>query len=99
MSKVLNKLHQVHVLDLDVRFDCGENEFVLDAMRRARCGPVHYGCFGGGCGICKMKIVSGGYHTEKRMSVAHATPEEQKEGIVLICCVKPRDNLSITRVI
>ena len=99
MSKELTRLYHVRMLDSDVRFTCRGNEFVLDAMQRARCGPVHFGCFGGGCGVCKMKIVSGEYHEEKKMSIAHVTPEERKDGIVLLCCVKPRDNLTITRII
>lgn len=91
------KQHQIEVCDTDKRFVCGEDEFILGAMRRAGCGPIHYGCFGGGCGICKMQIVSGSYHIEKKMSRAHITDEEQENGIVLICCVKPRGHLTIAR--
>ena len=87
--------YQVLVLDTGVRFPCCNDEFVLEAMKRARAGPVHYGCFGGGCGICKMKVVSGAYHAEKRMSAAHVTAEERRDGVVLICCVKPREDLVI----
>ena len=89
------KEHQVLVLDTGARFACREDEFLLEAMKRTRSGPIHYGCFGGGCGVCKMKVVSGSYFAEKRMSVAHATHEEQKNGIVLICCVKPREDMVI----
>ena len=83
------------VLDTGARFPCGGDEFVLESMKRARAGPVHYGCFGGGCGVCKMRVVSGEYFAEKRMSAAYVTAEEQREGIVLICCVKPRGDLVI----
>ncbi|MCL2004470.1 MAG: helix-turn-helix domain-containing protein [Oscillospiraceae bacterium] len=101
ISKALGYSQKVREFEIFVsvtgaRFFCREDEFVLEAMKRARCGPVHYGCFGGGCGVCKMKIASGSYQAEKRMSAAHVTQEEQKEGIVLICCVKPRENLVIT---
>ena len=98
MDKGAGKQYQVHVIETGARFTCREDEFILEAMKRARCGPVHYGCFGGGCGVCKMRIVSGAYFVEKKMSVAHVTIDEQKEGIVLICCVKPRDDMVITQV-
>lgn len=92
------KAYQITVRDTNRQFACGEDEFVLEAMKRSGCGPVHYGCFGGGCGVCKMKIVSGNYLAEKKMSRAHAGKEEQKDGIVLICCIKPRSDLTIARV-
>lgn len=92
------KAYQIEVQNTDIRFFCQEEEFILEAMKRAGCGPIHYGCFGGGCGICRMKIVSGDYYPEKRMSRAHVTEQEQEAGIVLICCVKPRSNLTIARI-
>jgi len=99
MDNVTVKQYLVHVIDSDAKFTCREDEFVLEAMQRMGCGPIHNGCFGGGCGVCKMKIVSGEYYIEKKMSVAHVTPEEQKEGIVLICCLKPRGDMKITKIL
>jgi len=87
----------IEVLDTGERFTCSGGEYVLEAMTCARCGPLHYGCFGGGCGICKMKIVSGSYSTEKRMSRAHVSELEESEGVVLICCIKPLGDLKIAR--
>ena len=90
--------YEVEVADTDIRFPCGEEETVFEAMRRAGKGPVHYGCFGGGCGVCRMRIVSGPYTAVKKMSRAHVSETEQEEGVVLLCCVKPRGNLAIARV-
>jgi len=92
------KRYKISVADTGQAFTCGEDEFVFNAMLRARCGPIHYGCCGGGCGACKMKISSGEYVAEKRMSRAHVTEQEERSGIVLICCVKPRGELEIERV-
>jgi len=72
-------------------FPCREDESVLEAMRRAGFGPR--GCFGGGCGICKMRIARGVYRIVKQMSRAHVTKENEEEGIVLLCCVQPRSDL------
>ena len=92
------KNYQINVQGTNQFFSCGEDDFLFDAMLRSRCGPFHYGCCGGGCGVCKMKIVSGEYSIEKKMSRAHVTQDEQSLGIVLICCVKPRSDLEIMRV-
>ncbi len=72
-------------------FPCREDESVLAAMCRAGLGPA--GCFGGGCGICIMRIIRGEYHAFKRMSRAHITKENEEEGVVLLCCVQPRSDL------
>ncbi len=72
-------------------FPCREDESVLEAMRRAGLGPK--GCFGGGCGACKMRVLSGAYQAFKRMSRAHITKEDEREGAVLMCCIRPRGDL------
>lgn len=88
----------ITVKDADVRFYCGENESILSAMRRAGKGPIRFGCFGGGCGVCKMRILSGAVYAAKRMSREHVTQEEERQGTVLICCVQPREDVVLTRV-
>jgi len=90
--------HIIKVLNTGQTFLCGEDESILEAMKRTGCGPISYGCFGGGCGVCKMRIISGEYYSEKEMSRAHVTIQEQEEGFVLICCVKPRCDMEIERV-
>lgn len=78
-------------------FTCKHNQFILDAMLKTRCGPIHYGCCGGGCGVCKARVVSGRFEVVKSMSRAHVTVEEQLRGIVLLCCVQPRSNLVLSQ--
>jgi ferredoxin len=92
------KIYNITVRNTGTRFLCGEREFILEAMKRSRCGPVHYGCFGGGCGVCKMRVISGEYRAEKRMSRAYVSKEEQEGGVVLICCVRPCEDMIIERV-
>lgn len=74
-------------------FCCREDEFILTAMLRSRGGPIHHGCCGGGCGVCKMRVAGGEYEIAKRMSRAHVTEFEQRAGVVLLCCIKPRSDL------
>jgi ferredoxin len=92
------KRYEISVSGSGERFECGEDEFVLSAMMRSRRGPVRQGCCGGGCGVCKMKVERGAVFAAKRMSRAHVSLEEQEQGIVLLCCVQPRENLVLARV-
>lgn len=75
-------------------FFCGADTPVLEAMKRSGIGPVLYGCFGGGCGVCKMRVLSGDYETVQKMSCVHIADSEKHN--VLICCIVPRSDLVIT---
>jgi ferredoxin len=86
---------QVTVKDSGQKFFCADNEAVLPAMFRSRNGPVNHGCCGGGCGVCRMRIVSGEWFAFKPMSAAHVDEADRKQGIVLLCCVQPRSDLVV----
>ena len=75
---------------------CGRDEVVLSAMIRSRAGPIKHGCFGGGCGICRMKVVEGSYEKVKNMSRAHVTEADEERGIVLLCCITPRGDMVVS---
>lgn len=89
--------YKIQVPEANVVFMCDENEFLLDAMRKNGAGPIRYGCSGGGCGVCKMRVISGEIAIEKRMSRAHVTAEDETKGYILLCCVKPRGNMVLSR--
>lgn len=76
------------------RFSCNSTERVLIAMERsgARCIPV--GCRNGGCGICKIRVLSGDYTTGK-MSAAHITEAEAKNHYALACQIYPLSDLVV----
>ena len=90
--------HLISVQDGSAHFSCTADETIFAAMLRSRQGPVQYGCGGGGCGVCRMRIVSGPYEAVKNMSRAHVSEEEQKQGSVLLCCVQPRGDIIIAPV-
>ena len=52
------------------------------------------GCRRGGCGICRVKVLSGEYRSEV-MSRAHVSAEDEAAGIVLSCCIYPLSDLSL----
>lgn len=95
---IVSKTHRIAVEDSGQQFDCPEDKTVLSAMKADGHGPLHYGCFGGGCGVCKMRVVSGSYHVIQRMSRAHVSEAEQAEGILLICCIEPRGDLILRHI-
>lgn len=76
-------------------FLCREDESVLAAMTRARVGPVRCGCFGGGCGVCKMRVAAGEYYRFQKMSRAHISTQEEQAGVVLLCCIRPLSDLAL----
>ena len=88
--------YRITVRETGENFLCGEDEAVLAAMLRSRSGPVLYGCFGGGCGVCRMKIEEGNYYKFKKMSRAHVSAADEEDGITLLCCIKPRGDLTIS---
>ena len=74
-------------------FICDEDESLFAAMIRTGKGSIRYGCEGGGCGVCKIKIISGDTKKFKNMSRAHVSAEEEAEGFALACCIKPLSDI------
>ncbi|MDR2182256.1 MAG: 2Fe-2S iron-sulfur cluster binding domain-containing protein [Treponema sp.] len=89
--------YTITVYETGKRFPCRDDQAVLKAMIHAQ-GPVKHGCCGGGCGVCRMKIVKGRYEAFKPMSEAHVSEADRKAGIILVCCIQPRGDLVVARV-
>lgn len=77
-------------------FACADEQNVLAAMEQQyrRCIPV--GCRGGGCGLCKVQVVSGEFDCG-RMSRRHVNAIDREQGLVLACRLFPRSDLAIRR--
>jgi ferredoxin len=71
---------------------CGEGERVLLAMERCGSSDIGVGCRSGGCGICRVRVVSGDYVTGK-MSRSRITEQDEAAGLVLACRLYPRSDL------
>ncbi len=74
-----------------------DDESIFRAMHKSGRSIFKGGCEGGGCGICKVKILEGEYVAFKKMSRRHVTEEEESQGIVLACCVKPSSDISLEK--
>jgi len=91
--------HIISLVDTGEDFFCGEDQHLLQGMQNYQIGKamldtIPVGCRGGGCGICRIRILSGEYES-KKMSRKHITEAEQAAGIVLACRIYPRQDLEI----
>ncbi len=86
--------HLIRVVNRDQSFSCATDQVLLIAMERMCANAINVGCRGGGCGVCKIRILRGEYEC-KRMSKAHISDAEQQQGFVLACRVFPRTDLEI----
>lgn len=87
-------VYQIREIGSGQSFQCSAGQSVLKAMEQQgkRCVPV--GCRGGGCGLCKVRILSGKYQCAK-MSCRHVPPEAAMQGLALACQLFPQADLSI----
>ena len=76
------------------RFQCDAQDNVLKAMERLGRKGIPVGCRGGGCGVCKVRVTSGEYTTEK-MSRAVVSAEEATAGFALACRTHAQSDLRI----
>ena len=86
---------KINVSDLDVEFTCSEQDTVFDGLVRTSSGVIINGCHGGGCGVCKIEVLSGSYEAFGTMSCAHVSSEDRALGRVLACKIRPRDDIVI----
>ena len=91
--------HRVTVKGEDQGFSCSEDQNLLQGMRTFQFGApmleaIPVGCRGGGCGVCRIRVLSGDYETQK-MSRKHVHPEDQAIGMALACRVYPRSDLTV----
>ena len=62
-----------------VVFETAVGVSVLISMQQNFHNLIKVGCRGGGCGICKVRVVKGRYHCSK-MSRIHISEVEEVEG-------------------
>ena len=71
---------------------CGPDDTVLTALLRG--ASVMYGCRGGGCGTCKMRLTAG--HVDHGLCSTAVLPDEDKAtGWFLSCQARPLGDLTV----
>ncbi|MDX2370511.1 MAG: 2Fe-2S iron-sulfur cluster binding domain-containing protein [Colwellia sp.] len=93
-SMTKKQLHRIEVVNRNQVFYCAEDQLLLIGMERQNINCINVGCRGGGCGVCKVRIITGDYET-KCMSRAHISEAEEKQNYALACRVLPRGDLLI----
>lgn len=86
--------YTIHLLNTRDRFSCQADVDVLRAMEQLNFKGIPVGCRGGGCGVCKVRVVAGHYQTRK-MSRAYVSAEEEAAGTVLACRLYPLGDLEL----
>lgn len=75
-------------------FSCDPSQSLLRSMEALGRRGIPVGCRGGGCGVCKVHVTGGTYHTRK-MSRACLSEAEAAAGVVLACKLFPDSDLSL----
>jgi ferredoxin len=75
-------------------FRCNGGQSVLEGMMARGRSAIAVGCRGGGCGVCKVRVIDGRYRTGI-MSAACVTPEEREQGVALACKLFPESDVSL----
>jgi ferredoxin len=86
--------HSITLLDTQETFRCPDTRSVLQGMETLGRRGIPVGCRGGGCGVCKVAIISGTYLAEE-MSRDHVSAEDLAAGRVLACQVRPTSDLTL----
>ncbi|TDU32595.1 2Fe-2S iron-sulfur cluster protein [Panacagrimonas perspica] len=76
--------HRIEIVNGSESFGCPADLDVLRAMECLGRKGIPVGCRGGGCGICKVRVVEGPYRTGA-MSRACVSVDEQSDGYALAC--------------
>lgn len=87
-----NNVYRIVVSNRGQEFSVPEDTLLLMEMEKLNQRAIDVGCRGGGCGLCKVKVLQGDYET-KRMSRAHISEEEKAMGFALACRLTPLSDL------
>jgi ferredoxin len=89
----MSETYTITLLPMGEILPCAREETVLGAILRSG-ARVYYGCTGGGCGVCKMRLMAG--HLDYgRCSVAVLSEADRRQGFFLSCQAKPLSDLTI----
>lgn len=87
-------IYTVTIEDDGSSYRCSDSLTLLEGMESLGKKGIPVGCRGGGCGVCKVHVLSGSY-TKRVMSREHISEEDEAEGRVLACRVRPTSEVSL----
>nr|AFP97333.1 plant type ferredoxin-like protein [Arhodomonas sp. Seminole] len=86
--------HRITILDTGESYDCAGSTTLLQAMTRLGRKGIPSGCHGGGCGICKIRVLEGEY-TTGAMCRSQVSETEQARGFALACRCYPGSDITL----
>lgn len=87
-------MRDIELIDTGEHYSCEDGETFLAGMERLRRRGIPVGCRGGGCGVCKVRVIVGSYKAF-RMSAAHVSSDDRANNIVLACRAVPTGPASL----
>jgi ferredoxin len=88
-------VYEISLVQSGESFPCSPTESLLCGMARIGRKGIPVGCLNGGCGVCKIRIISGNVRRVGAMSRAHVSPEDEEQGICLACRVAPLGSVEV----
>ncbi|MEY1661036.1 2Fe-2S iron-sulfur cluster-binding protein [Isoalcanivorax beigongshangi] len=85
---------RIHVRNRDQVLLIRRGDKLLQGMEQCGQQLIRVGCRKGGCGLCRIRILSGEVACEK-MSRCHVSAEDRALGYALACRVIPQTDLVI----
>ena len=85
----------VHLQQTDESYACATSETLLAGMVRLGRRGIPVGFDNGGCGVCKVRVISGEVKHIGPISRAHVNEQEQAMGCTLACRATPQTDLEL----
>ena len=86
--------HTIRLAGGSHSFLCGAEQSILKAMVSLGRRGIPSGCHGGGCGVCKVRIIEGVVRTVS-MSRGHVSETEEAKGYALACRAYPLSDVEL----
>ncbi|MDO9029564.1 MAG: 2Fe-2S iron-sulfur cluster binding domain-containing protein [Hydrogenophaga sp.] len=84
----------VLIEDTGEHFPCSDARSLLEGMVALDRKGIPLGCRNGGCGVCKVAILSGAF-VARVMSRSHVSEDDERVGKVLACRVQPASDIRL----
>ncbi|MDY0329156.1 MAG: 2Fe-2S iron-sulfur cluster-binding protein [Thiomonas sp.] len=88
-------LHRVIIRQTGECCACSSDESLLAGLVRLGRRGIPAGCLGGGCGVCKVRVLRGRVRRLGPVSRARVTLDEEARGYTLACRVAPCSELEL----
>ena len=95
MEAEKTRMHRITIVETGESYPCSSTDSVLQALARTGKRGIPVGCRGGGCGVCKVAVLSGSYQT-RAMSRDHVSEEDQAAHRVLACRIYPESDVRVS---